>query len=1114
MIAVARLAAVVWLIGTVFAAAHAQTISAPVVNRSGPSTSNAGSFGYTAGGNAVRFRFDPSLGTLDGRVENVNFQIHNGLSGPPLFTDLWADCPPGPSSPATVTVVGTRRITCAFVSVSAIEIARRVTVEDINGAVLPSLTGVVARVQFDIPSTATSGSVAVNIARATYDTSAANNLTAFFSNGALNITVPPIPPALTFAPSTGTTIAFPVQEIGTSSDQVIDLAASGGQGGATVTLACPAQNSPLPAGISVAPGTQTLLFGTAAQDLTLGCVRGVNAITGTLNCTESTSTGGSVTRSWPISCPAGTVPNLPPTLAYNPGPGSTVNLSSGPIGQTATGSIALNASSPGSGNGSVALACTAHAGVPQVIYADSLQNGWDNFSYGGGSSFANATPVFAGTQSIAFDGNNFNAVAFALTSGSIAASAFPRLRFFVHGGASGGQQLRLNVELGGASIGNVEVDAFITGGAIAAGQWREVVVPLSATNPPVTGNFDRVELQSDQAAPQSTLYIDSVSLLPPDAPSTITSFGTQNIAVGTTPQPIGLACVRGNVVTTATLSCTEFDTPGSALRLREWPVLCPGGLAARYGSDPRPNSVLANYRSLNQDFLAATLAITNTGNASLVLSNCVFAPAGGFGLAGPTTILAGQSGALTLSCGTPAIGTTQTAFFSCQTNDPDLATVLYRADCVAPPLANQGTGASQLPRLSSPQIDAGALLGSSASAAATLNGAEVIAVGAPNGGVDGAGRVYVFVRAAGMLGKSQAFGDDSLGTAVATLAPPLSAKGGAVGDKFGTAVSVAFGGTRIAVGAPDAGGTGVGQVFIYDQPPGGWSDLGTQVPVAIEPPPLAGIDGFGAAVQFSDTGALVIGAPTTDIGTAVDAGAAFVFAFSGGGWQQSGPMLTPTASSAGANFGSAIDTDAGRIAIGSPGESSQAGAAYLYALGAGGATDAARFTANDASPGDKFGSGVAIAGGIVAVGAAGDDTSAGTDSGSVSVLTLAGSGTAPTFTSLLMPEVGAGQAAGTAVATNGNVVLVGAPLADNTAGADAGRAYAYALPDLPAAMETADGFYENTIGGGGDRFGSAIAIGARRAIIGAPFGNEGNAADEGRADPFLLDGIFRAGLER
>ncbi|MBK8066087.1 MAG: hypothetical protein IPK27_00205 [Rhodanobacteraceae bacterium] len=164
------------------------------------------------------------------------------------------------------------------------------------------------------------------------------------------------------------------------------------------------------------------------------------------------------------------------------------------------------------------------SGQSVVVYDDALQNGFLNFSFGAPApDFANPAPVHAGAASIAFTGSNFNAIGLANVGTDYATATHPVVRFFVHGGASGGQQLRIFLQTtdgGGNStaLASGELDGYITGGAIVAGQWREVLVNL--TQPPLSynGSYDRIDLQSDVAGAQPVMYVDTISLEPPANP--------------------------------------------------------------------------------------------------------------------------------------------------------------------------------------------------------------------------------------------------------------------------------------------------------------------------------------------------------------------------------------------------------------------------------------------------------------------------------------------------------------------------------------------------------------------------------------------------------------------
>ena len=160
----------------------------------------------------------------------------------------------------------------------------------------------------------------------------------------------------------------------------------------------------------------------------------------------------------------------------------------------------------------------AAAAQDVAIYTDTLLNGFQDFSYGGGTSFANAAPTHAGVASIAFTGNNsFNAVSFAHPSGTFASGSYAGLRFFVNGGAASAQHLSLLLQTNSAVnsapvlAAPVPLDGYITGGSVPSNAWAQVDVPFSALAFTNDGSFDRIDIQTASGA-QPVVYIDDVSL--------------------------------------------------------------------------------------------------------------------------------------------------------------------------------------------------------------------------------------------------------------------------------------------------------------------------------------------------------------------------------------------------------------------------------------------------------------------------------------------------------------------------------------------------------------------------------------------------------------------------
>jgi Tol biopolymer transport system component len=177
--------------------------------------------------------------------------------------------------------------------------------------------------------------------------------------------------------------------------------------------------------------------------------------------------------------------------------------------------------------------------------------------------------------------------------------------------------------------------------------------------------------------------------------------------------------------------------------------------------------------------------------------------------------------------------------------------------------------------------------------AVTADG-DKAAIGEPD---DGPGAVHVYGT------------DGGLAQFETTVAPA----GGAVGDKFGSAVSMDDG--LLVAGAPGrSGGTGGGTVF--EMMPGG---LEERSPLTVPPSEGAG-SGAGSAVLVTD-GAVLLGAPLADVDGKPDQGRTFVFNEPPSGW--SGPReadlgLTNPGGQPNERSGSALAAGGGGLSIGAP----------------------------------------------------------------------------------------------------------------------------------------------------------------------------------------------------
>src|SRR5690606_3128329 len=230
--------------------------------------------------------------------------------------------------------------------------------------------------------------------------------------------------------------------------------------------------------------------------------------------------------------------------------------------------------------------------------------------------------------------------------------------------------------------------------------------------------------------------------------------------------------------------------------------------------------------------------------------------------------------------------------------------------------------------------------------------------------------------------------------------------------------------------APNAGGA-----YVFTRTGAGWTEQ-----ARLTPPDLPADAAFGRAVAVSSD-YILVGAPYRNEGAVSAAGAAYLFARSGPGWNLVA-RLTAGDATAFAGFGSAVALGPGVAVVGAPG----ANAVYVFAPSGGTWTQVQRLTASDADTRwglDDFGESVALDGKRLVVGAPGARLAY--------VFTF--DGTAWKETDKLTAKVET-QALGRSVALAGNAVFVADPeFAPSIWEPLTGAVFEYALPTSPVATE-------------------------------------------------------------
>ncbi len=151
----------------------------------------------------------------------------------------------------------------------------------------------------------------------------------------------------------------------------------------------------------------------------------------------------------------------------------------------------------------------------QIIYANSLQNGWVDGSWAS-DNLANTSPVLPGfSNSISVFCTGY--AAFQLSQPPSSSAYYTNLIFWLNGGDTGGQVLTVAGTLDGT------YQALCTLPPLAANTWKKFTIPLSALGVADQTNFDGIWIWNYNGFTIPTFYVADIFLvasgtLPPPPP--------------------------------------------------------------------------------------------------------------------------------------------------------------------------------------------------------------------------------------------------------------------------------------------------------------------------------------------------------------------------------------------------------------------------------------------------------------------------------------------------------------------------------------------------------------------------------------------------------------------
>lgn len=143
----------------------------------------------------------------------------------------------------------------------------------------------------------------------------------------------------------------------------------------------------------------------------------------------------------------------------------------------------------------------------QAIYTDTLSTGWEDWSWQTTTNPGNDAPVHNGATSYAVRYTAAWAGFYLHAAPAVTTAGYTHLRFWLHGGAAGGQQIKLI--LNGSDVETLVVTA-------QANTWTQINTPLADLGNPAT--ISDIYWQDATGAAQPVYYLDDISLVGPDQP--------------------------------------------------------------------------------------------------------------------------------------------------------------------------------------------------------------------------------------------------------------------------------------------------------------------------------------------------------------------------------------------------------------------------------------------------------------------------------------------------------------------------------------------------------------------------------------------------------------------
>ncbi len=180
----------------------------------------------------------------------------------------------------------------------------------------------------------------------------------------------------------------------------------------------------------------------------------------------------------------------------------------------------------------VSAAFSALGQSNQVIYADTLQNGWQNWGWAT-LNYTNTAVVHSGSKAISVKINDSSWQAIYIEHPAFDTTPYGSLSFWINGGPTGGQQVQVLALLNGTPQTSIPLPPLPTN------SWKQYTLSLAALGVANQPNMDGIYIQDSIGAPQPIFYLDDLSLVGGSIPA-VTLTSPLNLAAFTAPANISL----------------------------------------------------------------------------------------------------------------------------------------------------------------------------------------------------------------------------------------------------------------------------------------------------------------------------------------------------------------------------------------------------------------------------------------------------------------------------------------------------------------------------------------------------------------------------------------------